>query len=344
MRKLQIQVLKLQMDVDHEKDKMATYLEKVAPYLVKIKLNEKFTFERQGHEFNIKLHVHAHLMQEWSMVGQFNNKQGDVLALAYVFWMGFVISGVIVYIVFVDLRKALHYLMLCYMLCILVFVCFGSASFLRKRIAQGKATGSSLVHIYLSVWLFVHLKCSSVGLLHDLGGSNTKKKWCRQCMIKGASSYKKLCAFVILHAAVVTKMQCMLAITMKHLTIKHDLKVCGAQVREMNWMICADLGKKRVCGEWWENLKYNMICAYRIVHACSCHHISTSTWKEFRTHFFFNNLFDTHFWETGRKHVVHIFVYQRDVQAIIYNIYWLMEGIWAVVIYKNLVNKMKYLP
>ena len=57
-----------------------------------------------------------------------------------------------------------------------------------------------------------------------------------------------------------------------------------------------------------------MICAYRIVHACSCHHISTSTWKEFRTHFFFNNLFDTHFWETGRKHVVHIFVYQRDVQ------------------------------
>lgn len=69
-------------------------------------------------------------------------------------------------------------------------------------------------------------------------------------MIKGASSYKKLCAFVILHAAVVTKMQCMLAITMKHLTIKHDLKVCGAQVREMNWMICADLGKKRVCGEW----------------------------------------------------------------------------------------------
>lgn len=64
MRKLQIQVLKLQMDVDHEKDKMATYLEKVAPYLVKIKLNEKFTLERQGHEFNIKLHVHAHLMQE----------------------------------------------------------------------------------------------------------------------------------------------------------------------------------------------------------------------------------------------------------------------------------------
>ncbi len=74
-------------------------------------------------------------------------------------------------IVFVDLmccflRKALSYLMLC----------FGSASFLRKCIAKGKATGSSLAHIYLSVWLFVHLKCSSVGLLHDLGGSNKKKK------------------------------------------------------------------------------------------------------------------------------------------------------------------------
>lgn len=66
MRKLQIQVLKLQLDVDHEKDKMATYLEKVAPYLVKIKMNEKFDFERQGHDmyvFNM-LAVHTHLMQE----------------------------------------------------------------------------------------------------------------------------------------------------------------------------------------------------------------------------------------------------------------------------------------
>ncbi len=66
VRKLQIQVLKLQMDVDHEKEKMATYLEKVAPYLVKIKLNEKFTFERQGHDMYMFQYstVHIHLMQE----------------------------------------------------------------------------------------------------------------------------------------------------------------------------------------------------------------------------------------------------------------------------------------
>ena len=49
---------------------------------------------------------------------------------------------------------------------------------------------------------------------------------------------------------------------------------------------------------------------------CSCHHISTSRWKEFRTHFFFNNLFDAYFWQRGGKNVVHIFVYQREVQVI----------------------------
>ena len=102
--------------------------------------------------------------------------------------------------------------------------------------------------------------------------------------------------------------------TMKHLTIKHDLKVYGAQVRKMNWIICADLGEKSLWG---------IVRGFEMEHDismknCSCHHISTSRWKEFRTHFFFNNLFDTYFWQRGGKNVVHIFVYQREVQDVFF--------------------------
>ena len=94
--------------------------------------------------------------------------------------MGFVISDVIVFIVFVDLRKAVHYLMLCYMS--ITFVYLGFCVFWQCIISkETHCTGQGNrkffgAYIYLSVWLFVHPKCSSVGLLHDLGGSNTKKK------------------------------------------------------------------------------------------------------------------------------------------------------------------------
>ncbi len=100
--------------------------------------------------------------------------------------------------------------------------------------------------------------------------------------------------------------------TMKHLTIKHDLKVYGAQVRKMNWIICADLGEKKFVGD--------------------CERIWNGTWyfheelfmpshiyfkmERISNTFFFNNLFDAYFWQRGGKNVVHIFVYQREVQVI----------------------------
>ena len=45
-RRLQIQVIKLQLDMEYEKAKMAAYVEKCAPYMVKLKMYEKFEFER----------------------------------------------------------------------------------------------------------------------------------------------------------------------------------------------------------------------------------------------------------------------------------------------------------
>ena len=61
-RRLQIQVIKLQLDMEYEKAKLAAYVEKCAPYMVKLKMYEKFEFARGrlGH-VNLLIFVHQHI-------------------------------------------------------------------------------------------------------------------------------------------------------------------------------------------------------------------------------------------------------------------------------------------